>query len=52
MWQSARWSQEAVDKRVKRDNPAQRWAEPQEIGDVSALFPLNQLACQGFHSQE
>ena len=31
---------EAVEQRVKNDTPAQRWADPKEIGEVQPGSPL------------
>lgn len=34
-----------IDERVLKDTPAQRWAEPREIGEVTKMESLRTACC-------
>ena len=34
-----------IDERVLKDTPAQRWAEPREIGEVTKMKSLRTACC-------
>lgn len=40
---------EAVEQRVKSDTPAQRWADPQEIGEVLLLSTYVSITQKCWH---